>query len=175
MCGIPEKTGDGSQKRSTNSQYLYRQLCHVEELSLLGPSCFPNPDSYCRAVQQVRGMKGLIESHLSSSSLGGDQMARSQSPAESSEVDTSSKKHGGLPWWFVFIGWILVAATSGVSGYFTMMYRLTYGKDSMVVSFFESLFITQPLNVRPTVQYILYNVRCPAACICNLGITLWIS
>lgn len=181
MCGSPEKTGDGSQKRSTNSQYLYRQLCHVEkELSLLGPSRFPNPDSYCRAVQQVQGMKGLLES----SSLGGDELAQSPGQAESSDGDSGSKKccQDGLPWWFVFIGWILVAATSGVSGYFTMMYGLTYGKDrsiswliSMVVSFFESLFITQPLNVRPTVQYILYNVRCPAACICNLGITLWIS
>ncbi|XP_071256344.1 polycystin-1-like protein 2 [Salvelinus alpinus] len=155
LCGSPEKTGDGRQKRSTNSQYLYRQLRHVEkELSLLGPSRFPNPDSYCRAVQQVQGMRGLLESHLSSSSLGGDQLSQSPSPAESSEGDSSSKKQGGLPWWFVFIGWILVLATSGVSGYFTMMYGLTYGKDrsiswliSMVVSFFESLFITQPLKV----------------------------
>uniref|UniRef100_A0A8C7UXI6 Polycystic kidney disease 1 like 2a n=1 Tax=Oncorhynchus mykiss TaxID=8022 RepID=A0A8C7UXI6_ONCMY len=155
LCGSPEKTGDGRQKRSNNSQYLYRQLRHVEkELSLLGPSRFPNPDSYCRAVQQVQGMRGLLESHLSSSSLGGDQLSQSPSPAESSEGDSSSKKQGGLPWWFVFIGWILVLATSGVSGYFTMMYGLTYGKDrsiswliSMVVSFFESLFITQPLKV----------------------------
>nr|XP_046201462.1 polycystic kidney disease protein 1-like 2 [Oncorhynchus gorbuscha] len=155
LCGSPEKTGDGRQKRSNNSQYLYRQLHHVEkELSLLGPSRFPNPDSYCRAVQQVQGMRGLLESHLSSSSLGGDQLSQSPSPAESSEGDSSSKKQGGLPWWFVFIGWILVLATSGVSGYFTMMYGLTYGKDrsiswliSMVVSFFESLFITQPLKV----------------------------
>uniref|UniRef100_A0AAZ3QXC4 Polycystic kidney disease 1 like 2a n=1 Tax=Oncorhynchus tshawytscha TaxID=74940 RepID=A0AAZ3QXC4_ONCTS len=137
LCGSPEKTGDGRQKRINNSQYLYRQLRHVEkELSLLGPSRFPNPDSYCRAV------------------LGGDQLSQSPSPAESSEGDSSSKKQGGLPWWFVFIGWILVLATSGVSGYFTMMYGLTYGKDrsiswliSMVVSFFESLFITQPLKV----------------------------
>ncbi|XP_014030757.1 polycystic kidney disease protein 1-like 2 [Salmo salar] len=155
LCGSPDKTGDGRQKRSNNSQYLYRQLRHVEkELSLLGPSRFPNPDSYCRAVQQVQGMRGLLESHLSSSSLGGDQLSQSPSPAESSEGDSSSKKQGGLPWWFVFIGWILVLATSGVSGYFTMMYGLTYGKDrsiswliSMVVSFFESLFITQPLKV----------------------------
>ncbi|XP_024275138.1 polycystic kidney disease protein 1-like 2 [Oncorhynchus tshawytscha] len=155
LCGSPEKTGDGRQKRINNSQYLYRQLRHVEkELSLLGPSRFPNPDSYCRAVQQVQGMRGLLESHLSSSSLGGDQLSQSPSPAESSEGDSSSKKQGGLPWWFVFIGWILVLATSGVSGYFTMMYGLTYGKDrsiswliSMVVSFFESLFITQPLKV----------------------------
>ncbi|XP_042187044.1 polycystic kidney disease protein 1-like 2 [Oncorhynchus tshawytscha] len=153
MCGSPEKTGDGRQKRSTNSQYLYRQLRHVEkELSLLGPSRFPNPDSYCQAVQQVQGMKGLLES----SSLAGDELAQSPGQAESSDGDSGSKKccQDGLPWWFVFIGWILVVATSGVSGYFTMMYGLTYGKDrsiswliSMVVSFFQSLLIIQPLKV----------------------------
>ena len=157
LCGSPEKTADRSQKRSSNSQYLYRQLRHVEkELSLLGPSRFPNPHSYQRAVQQVQGMKGLLESHLSSSSLGGDQPARSISTAESLDEDTSKRKcyQGGLPWWFVFVGWILVLATSGVSGFFTMMYGLHYGKErsvswliSMVVSFFESLFITQPLKV----------------------------
>ncbi|XP_062327812.1 polycystin-1-like protein 2 [Osmerus eperlanus] len=157
LCGSPEKTVDRSQKRSSNSQYLYRQLRHVEkELSLLGPSRFPNPHSYQRAVQQVQGMKGLLESQLSSSSLGGDQPACSISPAESLDEDTSKRKccSGGLPWWFVFVGWILVLATSGVSGFFTMIYGLHYGKErsiswliSMVVSFFESLLITQPLKV----------------------------
>uniref|UniRef100_A0A672TGB3 Polycystin 1 like 2/pseudo n=1 Tax=Strigops habroptila TaxID=2489341 RepID=A0A672TGB3_STRHB len=65
---------------------------------------------------------------------------------------SSSSK--GLPWWFVFIAWFLVAATSGVSGFFTMLYGLHYGKEnsikwliSMAISFLESLFITQPLKV----------------------------
>lgn len=56
---------------------------------------------------------------------------------------------------FVFIAWFLVAATSCVSGFFTMLYGLHYGKEnsikwliSMVISFLESLFITQPLKVR---------------------------
>ncbi|PIO34796.1 hypothetical protein AB205_0184310, partial [Aquarana catesbeiana] len=68
--------------------------------------------------------------------------------------DKKKNSAKGLPWWFVFIGWFLVAATSGVSGFFTMLYGLHYGKDSsikwlisMAISFFESLFITQPLKV----------------------------
>ncbi|XP_035483332.2 polycystic kidney disease protein 1-like 2 isoform X1 [Scophthalmus maximus] len=154
-CGSPEKTSDEVQKKSNNSRYLYRQLRHVEkELGLLGPSRFPNPDSYNRAMQQVQGMKGLLEHRLPASSL--DQHDRSPSPEQGITNGDSAKKccQGGLPWWFVFVGWILVIATSGVSGYFTMMYGLTYGKDrsiswliSMLVSFFESLFITQPLKV----------------------------
>lgn len=156
MCGSPEKTSDEIQKKSNNSRYLYRQLHHVEkELGLLGPSRFPNLDKYNRAVQQVQGMKELLEYHLSSSSLEGTGLDGSPSPEESIDGDSTKKCcQGGLPWWFVFVGWTLVIATSGVSGYFTMMYGLTYGKDrsiswliSMVVSFFESLFITQPLKV----------------------------
>ncbi|XP_059209203.1 polycystin-1-like protein 2 [Centropristis striata] len=156
VWGSPEKTSDEVQKKSNNSRYLYKQLRHVEkELALLGPSRFPNPDSYKRAMQQVQGMKGLLEYHLPSSSLEGDQLDRSPSPEDSVNGDSSKKCcQGGLPWWFVFVGWILVMATSGVSGYFTMMYGLTYGKErsiswliSMLVSFFESLFITQPLKV----------------------------
>lgn len=172
MWGSPEKTSDGVEKKGNNSRYLYRQLRHVEkELGFLGPSRFPNPDSFKRAMQQVQGMKSLLEYHLPSSSLEGDQLGRSPSPEES--VDGAPAKkccQGGLPWWFVFVGWILVIATSGVSGYFTMMYGLTYGKDrsiswliSMVVSFFESLFVTQPLKVKSSIiitvsyQLLSYN------------------
>ncbi|XP_061526662.1 polycystin-1-like protein 2 isoform X2 [Phycodurus eques] len=156
VWGSPEKTSDGVQKKSNNSRYLYRQLRHVEKkLGFLGSSRFPNPDIYNKAMQQVQGMKNLLEFHLPSHSLDGEQSERSPSPEESVNKGPAKKCcQGGLPWWFVFVGWILVIATSGVSGYFTMMYGLTYGKDrsiswliSMVVSFFESLFITQPLKV----------------------------
>lgn len=152
----PNKTASDGQKGSLYSQYLYRQLQHVEkELGLLGPTRFSNPDSYSQAVQQVRGMKGLLEPHLSSTSSG-DPLSRSPSPENAAEGEGSRKCcQGGLPWGFVFVGWLLVAATSGVSAFFTMLYGLKYGKErsinwliSMVVSFFESLFITQPLKVK---------------------------
>lgn len=155
MCGSPEKTSGEVKKKKNNSRYLYRQLHRVEkELGLLGPSRFPRPDRYNRAMQQVQGMKGLLEYHLPSPSLERAQLDINTSPEENVNADSSNKCcQGGLPWWFIFIGWILVIATSGVSGYFTMMYGLTYGKEqsinwliSMVVSFFESLFITQPLK-----------------------------
>ncbi|XP_028329737.1 polycystic kidney disease protein 1-like 2 [Gouania willdenowi] len=156
VWGGSEKTSDEAQKKTNNSRCLYRQLLLVEkELGFLGPSRFLKSDSYNRAVQQVQGMKGLLEYHVPSSNLDGEQVARSPSPEEGLDEKPNKKStQGGLPWWFVFVGWILVIVTSGVSGYFTMMYGLTYGKDrsiswliSMVVSFFESLFITQPLKV----------------------------
>ena len=147
----PDSAGGTGQRRSDYNHYLYRQLLHVEkELELLGPARFPDPDSHSRAVQQVHDMKGLLNSHLSSSgSTSGD-------PPEDGSTGGGKCCKGGLPWWFVFVGWLLVAATSGVSAYFTMIYGLTYGLErsvswliSMVVSFFESIFITQPLKVLP--------------------------
>ncbi|XP_017212723.2 polycystin-1-like protein 2 isoform X1 [Danio rerio] len=140
-----------NEKHSIYSQYLYKQLHNVErELRLLEPSSFSKPDSYNRAVLQVQGMKNLLEPRVSFSGL----HTRSASPSEASEKEGSRKCQKGLPWWFVFVGWFLVLATSGVSAYFTMLYGLTYGKErsiswliSMVVSFFESLFITQPVKV----------------------------
>ena len=150
----PEKTSEAILKKSNINRYLYRQLRRVEkELVLLGPSGFPYPDRYNTAMQQVWGIKGLLEVDHPASSPGTAQINGSTSLGESTDSPKKCCK-GGLPWWFVFVGWTLVIATSGVSGYFTMMYGLTYGKErsiswliSMLVSFFESLFITQPLKV----------------------------
>uniref|UniRef100_A0A3P8P2S4 Polycystic kidney disease 1 like 2a n=1 Tax=Astatotilapia calliptera TaxID=8154 RepID=A0A3P8P2S4_ASTCA len=118
------------QKNRNKSQYLYRQLCRIDsELSQLGPSGFPNPHSYKQALQQVQSTKELLEDQLVASNR-------------------------GLPWWFIFFGWLLVIATSVVSGYFTMLYGLKFGKPrsiswlvSMVISFFQSVLLIQPLKV----------------------------
>ncbi|KAG9475124.1 hypothetical protein GDO78_003535 [Eleutherodactylus coqui] len=146
----PEKVLEERNPRRDHNRYLYLQLQHIErKLELLGPLQFQNPQSYIQAVSQVQHMKEVLENQFYSSG--------STSEICSSTVslsDDKKKNIKGLPWWFVFIGWFLVLATSGVSGFFTMLYGLHYGKDSsikwlisMAISFFESLFITQPLKV----------------------------
>ncbi|NWH66986.1 PK1L2 protein, partial [Geococcyx californianus] len=140
----PEKGMSEQLKYSDYNRCLYMQLQHVEmELELLGPHKFQMPQSYTQAVQQVQHMKNLLE----------DRICSSASISESVSGD-GKKTSKGLPWWFVFIGWFLAVATSGVSGFFTMLYGLHYGKEnsikwliSMAISFLESLFITQPLKV----------------------------
>nr|XP_033472921.1 polycystic kidney disease protein 1-like 2 [Epinephelus lanceolatus] len=152
----PGSTVEGIQKKSNKTQYLYRQLCHIDkELSLLGPSGFPTQHSYSQALQQVQGMKGSLEDQLFTFSCANpDEL----SPADSTDGDGSQKKrvccHGGLPWWFIFVGWLLVIASSVVSGYFTMLYGLKFGKErsvswlvSMIISFFQSILVIQPLKV----------------------------
>ncbi|XP_067459444.1 polycystin-1-like protein 2 [Thunnus thynnus] len=150
----PKTAVDGIQQKSNKTQYLYRQLCHIDrELSLLGSSGFPTPHSYSQALHQVQGMKGFLEDQLfTSSCMNQDELTQKK------DGDGNQKKrvccHGGLPWWFIFVGWLLVIATSFVSGYFTMLYGLKFGKErsiswliSMNVSFFQSIFVIQPLKV----------------------------
>uniref|UniRef100_A0A3P8P2Q7 Polycystic kidney disease 1 like 2a n=1 Tax=Astatotilapia calliptera TaxID=8154 RepID=A0A3P8P2Q7_ASTCA len=137
------------QKNRNKSQYLYRQLCRIDsELSQLGPSGFPNPHSYKQALQQVQSTKELLEDQLVASNRG--------LPDEPTNKTYEKRTccHGGLPWWFIFFGWLLVIATSVVSGYFTMLYGLKFGKPrsiswlvSMVISFFQSVLLIQPLKV----------------------------
>ncbi|KAF1589543.1 UNVERIFIED_CONTAM: Polycystic kidney disease protein 1-like 2, partial [Eudyptes pachyrhynchus] len=142
----PEKGMCERLKYSDYNHCLYMQLQHVEmELELLGPHKFQMPQSYTQAVHQVQHMKNLLENQICSPA------SISESFSGDGKKSSSSK---GLPWWFVFIAWFLVAATSGVSGFFTMLYGLHYGKEnsikwliSMAISFLESLFITQPLKV----------------------------
>ncbi|KAM9269057.1 polycystin-1-like protein 3 [Cariama cristata] len=147
----PEKGMCERPKYSDYNRCLYMQLHHVGmELELLGPHKFQMPQSYTQAVRQVHHMKNLLEKQICSSASTSERW--SLTPSFSSDGKKSSSK--GLPWWFVFIAWFLVAATSGVSGFFTMLYGLHYGKEnsikwliSMAISFLESLFITQPLKV----------------------------
>ncbi|XP_028291886.1 polycystic kidney disease protein 1-like 2 [Gouania willdenowi] len=143
---------EGTEKKT---QYVFDQLCHIEEeLVLLGPENFPTANSYSQAVEQVHGMKKLLENQLSEE----ENLHKMSTAAEQSNVDEKKKKKkccaGGLPWWFVFFGWLLVLATSSVSAYFTMLYGLKFGKErsiswlvSLVVSFFQSLLLIQPLKV----------------------------
>ncbi|XP_026000938.1 polycystic kidney disease protein 1-like 2 isoform X3 [Astatotilapia calliptera] len=149
------------QKNRNKSQYLYRQLCRIDsELSQLGPSGFPNPHSYKQALQQVQSTKELLEDQLVASNRGlpDEPTNKTASPSDSTDGDGGEKErtccHGGLPWWFIFFGWLLVIATSVVSGYFTMLYGLKFGKPrsiswlvSMVISFFQSVLLIQPLKV----------------------------
>ncbi|KAK4813933.1 hypothetical protein QYF61_003003 [Mycteria americana] len=148
----PEKRMCERLKYSDYDRCLYMQLQHVEmELELLGPYKFQMPQSYTQAVRQVQHMKNLLENRICSSAPISERWSLTPSFSGDGKKSPSSK---GLPWWFVFIAWFLVAATSGVSGFFTMLYGLHYGKEnsikwliSMAISFLESLFITQPLKV----------------------------
>ncbi|XP_051024689.1 polycystic kidney disease protein 1-like 2 isoform X2 [Acomys russatus] len=133
----------GLWKDSIYGQCLYLQLEHVErELRLVGPQGFLHRHSHAQALRQLHVLKGHLWGQPGSPAL-----AHSSTPQ-------ASKTPRGLPWWCVLVGWLLVAATSGVAAFFTMLYGLHYGRASsfkwlisMAVSFVESVFVTQPLKV----------------------------
>ncbi|XP_053067305.1 polycystic kidney disease protein 1-like 2 isoform X2 [Acinonyx jubatus] len=122
---------------------LYLQLGHMEqELQLVGPCGLSQCQSQARALSQLQTLKSLLAGRL-----GTPPQAHTSSPM-------ASKPPRGLPWWCVLGGWLLVAATSGVAAFFTMLYGLHYGRASslkwlisVAVSFVESVFVTQPLKV----------------------------
>ncbi|XP_054856225.1 polycystic kidney disease protein 1-like 2 [Eublepharis macularius] len=148
----PERQMGERLKHRDYNRCLYMQLQNVEtELGLLGAHRFQNPQSYSQAVRQVQHMKDFLESQLCPAASISERGSPTPSLPGEGKRDPTPR---GLPWWSVFIGWFLVAVTSGVSGFFTMLYGLHYGKEnsikwliSMAISFFESLFITQPLKV----------------------------
>ncbi|XP_039081859.1 polycystic kidney disease protein 1-like 2 [Hyaena hyaena] len=131
------------QKDNAYRQCLYLQLDHLEqELQLVGARSSSQCQSHARALSQLQTLKGYLGGRLDTPPL-----AHTSSPMV-------SQPPRGLPWWCVLVGWLLVAATSSVAAFFTMLYGLHYGRTSslkwlisMAVSFVESVFVTQPLKV----------------------------
>ncbi|CAF91610.1 unnamed protein product, partial [Tetraodon nigroviridis] len=147
------------KSRMNRIQYLHQQLSHIEKgLRLVGPSGFHSPHSYGQAMQQVKDMRNFLEDHIFNfSHVDLAEPTHNQESLTDGADEGGCKTNccrGGFPWWFIFFGWLLVIATSVVAGYFTMIYGLKFGKErsiswliSMIVSFFQSILIIQPLKV----------------------------
>ena len=61
---------------------------------------------------------------------------------------------GRLPWWFIYLAWLLVVASTLTGAFFTMLYSLNYGNRrtikwiaALFISFFQSILILQPIKV----------------------------
>ncbi|XP_004690218.1 PREDICTED: polycystic kidney disease protein 1-like 2 [Condylura cristata] len=140
----PEEGLSDPWKDSVYRQCLYLQLERMEQLlQLVEPhQGFSQTQSHARALKQLQSLKGC---------LGG---RRGTPPLAHISSLWASRPPRGLPWWCALVGWLLVAATSGVAAFFTMLYGLHYGRAgslrwliSVAVSFVESVFVTQPLKV----------------------------
>ncbi|KAG8506263.1 Polycystic kidney disease protein 1-like 2 [Galemys pyrenaicus] len=144
QLATPEEGPSDPRKDSVYRQCLYLQLKRVEKLlQLVGPpQGFSQRQSHAQALRKLQTLKDC---------LGGQ---RGTPPLVHISSPWASRPPRGLPWWCVLVGWLLVAATSGVAAFFTMLYDLHYGRASslrwlisMAVSFVESVFITQSLKV----------------------------
>jgi polycystin 1L2 len=65
------------------------------------------------------------------------------------------KKTSCMPYWFIYIAWILVFLSVTASAFFTILYSLEWGNEksvmwltSFIVSFLQSILLLQPMKVR---------------------------
>jgi len=70
------------------------------------------------------------------------------------EAKKAKKKPFSLPWWFVYVGWVLLFLSVGVSAAFVTFYGIQFGDEktkkwitSLFISFVTSIFLTQPVKV----------------------------
>lgn len=84
----------------------------------------------------------------------------SRSPTGEHEKTLNNASEGnivhekGLPWWFVYVGWVLVIITSLTAATVTLLYGIQFGFKkssqwlmSMFFSLTQDIFVSQPLKV----------------------------
>ncbi len=81
-----------------------------------------------------------------------DELSKQEDEEEEEEEDFS--RQGCLPWWCIYIAWVLTFGSCVVCSYFIMQYGLRYGWQtsldwlvSMMVSLIQSVVIVQPIKV----------------------------
>jgi len=77
-----------------------------------------------------------------------------ESDSEEEVVKKKANKKQGLPYWTIYIAWTLCFLMTLVSATITLFYSMMWGKEiseqwltSMLVSFFQDAFVTQPIKV----------------------------
>ncbi|XP_078603793.1 polycystin-1-like protein 2 [Branchiostoma floridae x Branchiostoma japonicum] len=67
---------------------------------------------------------------------------------------SNGSKDKMLPYWLVYVGWVLVFLSSSVSAFFTILYSLEWGKEkadawlmTFFLSFVQSTLVIEPLKV----------------------------
>ncbi|KTG42033.1 hypothetical protein cypCar_00021756 [Cyprinus carpio] len=127
------------------SRFVFYSLSHISNLlEHVGEKGFFLNEE----LRQARGTVGVLLKKAEMATL---QHAPQSQPA----VQVQKKKQGWwLPWWFLFIGWLLLFVISGISTFFTLFYGFQYGRESSIqwvitltLSLVQSIFILQPLKV----------------------------
>ena len=64
------------------------------------------------------------------------------------------KPKKALPYWYLYVGWVVCFLTCFVCAFFVVLYGFQFGKDksaqwisSMLISFFQDVLISQPIKV----------------------------
>ncbi|XP_016101347.1 polycystic kidney disease protein 1-like 2 [Sinocyclocheilus grahami] len=126
------------------SRFVFYSLSHISNLlEHVGEKGF-------FLNEELRQARGTVSVLLKKAEMATLQHASQSQPS----VQVQKKKQGWwLPWWFLFIGWFLLFAMSGISTFFTLLYGFQYGRESSIqwvitltLSLVQSIFILQPLK-----------------------------
>ena len=134
----------------THNEILLGKLEEIViDLENTSPAKFSSVKEYNKAKEEAKGLLLTAKSIRTPSLSSNDSNTSSKVSQES-----IAKRRYSLPHWFVYVGWLILILTVGLSSYYIMLYGLKYGKQrsidwlvSIFVSTFQSIFITQPLKV----------------------------
>ena len=83
-------------------------------------------------------------------------------------IKSGENRERRLPWWFVYIAWLLVITISLTAGFFTILYGLSFGKQkqekwllALFVSIFQDVLISQPFKIFAISVFIAFIIRKP--------------
>ena len=92
------------------------------------------------------------------------------SPVEAAEKSNHDTTRDGkrLPWWFVYVGWVLVIITSLTAASVTLLYGIEFGANksaqwllSMFFSVTQDIFVSQPIKVVGLAIFFAYIFKKP--------------
>ncbi len=86
-------------------------------------------------------------------------------PSSGAGKKKKPKKKAMLPHWVIYIAYLLIFVGAGTSAFFVILYGFSFGKEksegwlqSMMISFWQSVFVIQPIKVQPL--YNQFSVNC---------------
>ncbi|PFX20690.1 Polycystic kidney disease and receptor for egg jelly-related protein [Stylophora pistillata] len=88
---------------------------------------------------------------------------------EKKQKKKKKKKKKLLPYWFLYIGWVICFLTCFTTALFCVLYGLQFGKEksaqwisSMLISFFQDVLISQPIKILAVALVIAIIIKKPA-------------
>ncbi len=156
--GVKPSKEELSKKKSKRFWWLYelffcfeRKKSKSEFMDIITTVPDSEADLKMKASSKPK-YEAIRDHHLESADIGlkidNDDKIKQQAKED------KKKKKRKLPWWMKYFAWILLILTSFTSAFFVVLYGFTFGKDksaqwisSMLISFVQDVFISQPMKI----------------------------
>lgn len=119
----------------------------------LGPLSFTVHELYTSIVSSLTVLPPIVLITLFFTKSAKKDTAREENSNNSSNR-RNRRKQNELPYWSVYIGWVVVFLAVAVAAFFTILYSMQWGVEvstawlaSFLLSFVQSVILLQPLQV----------------------------